>query len=513
MTQHSESEILLVAINAKYIHTAFGLRYLLANLNELRSRATLIEHSINEFPLTIVESILKHKPKIVGIGVYIWNANVSLEVIRILKAVDSSIKIVLGGPELSYEWEKREHLQLCDYLVRGEGEITFYQICAQILAEVPPKEKVWMGKPPDVTTMSLPYSLYTDEDIAQRVIYVEASRGCPFRCQFCLSSLDQKVRNVPIDIFLKEMKSLLDRGVRQFKFVDRTFNLAPKISTAILSFFLNNYVKGLFLHFEMVPDRFPEVLRSWVQKFPLGSIQFEVGIQTFNEEVAARIARRQKNAKIDENLLFLRNDTQVHLHTDLIVGLPGEDIDSLAKGFDRLVGLNVQEIQVGILKRLPGAPIAIHTEDFGMVYSPKPPYEILRNRDWSFLDLARMRRFAKYWDVISNSGRFLRTRTLIFGEGSPFAQFLEFSDWLHAQEGKTHAISQKRMMERLFTYLTEVCQQPPEDVAQKLYQDVSRSSKRGHIPALLRPYIKEKRIPNALLEGTEIPERQKRHLI
>ena len=292
MTKHSDSEILLVAINAKYIHTAFGLRYLLANLNELRSRATLIEHSINEFPLSIVESILKYKPKIVGIGVYIWNATVALEVIRILKAVDSSIKIVLGGPELSYEWEQREHLQYCDYLVRGEGEVTFYQICAQILAEVSPKEKVWMGKPPDVTTMTLPYSLYNDEDIAQRVIYVEASRGCPFRCQFCLSSLDQKVRNVPIDIFLGEMKLLLDRGVRQFKFVDRTFNLAPKISIAILSFFLENYVDGLFLHFEMVPDRFPEVLRSWVQKFPIGSIQFEVGIQTFNEEVAARIARR-----------------------------------------------------------------------------------------------------------------------------------------------------------------------------------------------------------------------------
>ena len=513
MTTHSESEILLVAINAKYIHTAFGLRYLLANLNELRSRATLIEHSINEFPLTIVESILQYKPKIVGIGVYIWNATVALEVIRILKAVHPSIKIVLGGPELSYEWEKREHLQHCDYLVRGEGEITFYQICAQILADVPPKEKVWMGEPPDVTTMMLPYSLYNDEDIAQRVIYVEASRGCPFRCQFCLSSLDQKVRNVPIDIFLGEMKQLLDRGVRQFKFVDRTFNLAPKISIAILSFFLENYVEGLFLHFEMVPDRFPEVLRSWVQKFPVGSIQFEVGIQTFNEDVAARIARRQKNEKIDENLLFLRNDTQVHLHTDLIVGLPGEDIDSLAKGFDRLVGLNVQEIQVGILKRLPGAPIAIHTDDFEMVYSPKPPYEILRNRDWNFLDLARMRRFAKYWDLISNSGRFLRTRDLIFQNGTPFAQFLAFSDWLHTQEGKTHAISQKRMMERLFVYLTDVRKLSPQQVAEHLYEDISRSSKRGHIPALLRPFVQERAVPNLFVDGKEIPERQRRHLI
>ena len=509
----SSADILLVAVNAKYIHTAFGLRYLQANLHELRSRSTLVEHSINEFPLQIVESILLHKPKIVGIGVYIWNATVTLEVIRILKAVDSSIKIVLGGPELSYEWSKREHLEYCDYLVRGEGEVTFYQICTQILSDAPPQEKVWMGETPDVTTMALPYSLYTDTDIAQRVIYVEASRGCPFRCQFCLSSLDQKVRNLPIELFLQEMKTLLDRGVRQFKFVDRTFNLAPKVSTAILSFFLENYVEGLFLHFEMVPDRFPEVLRSWVQRFPLGSIQFEVGIQTFDEEVAARIARRQKNEKIDENLLFLRNETQVHLHTDLIVGLPGEGIDSFGRGFDRLVSLNVQEIQVGILKRLPGAPIAMHTQDFEMVYSPKAPYEILHNRDWSFLNLARMRRFARYWDLISNSGRFLRTRQFIFGESSPFLQFLAFSDWLHGKEGKTHAISQKRMMERLFQYLTQERSCSPELVAEHLYADIFRSSGKVHVPALLRPFIREQRKNDSLVRGGNIPERQRRHLL
>lgn len=509
----SASDILLVAINAKYIHTSFGLRYLLANLHDLRSRATLIEQSINEFPLTIVEAILKHNPKIVGIGVYIWNTSVTLEVIRILKAVAPSITIILGGPELSYEWEEREHLLYCDYLVRGEGEITFYQICTQLLSGSEPEEKVWMGEPPDVAEMVYPYSLYTEEDIAQRVIYVEASRGCPFRCQFCLSALDQKVRNVPIEAFLLEMKTLLDRGVRQFKFVDRTFNLAPKTSIAILSFFLDNYVEGLFLHFEMVPDRFPEVLRSWVQRFPLGSIQFEVGIQTFDEEVAARIARRQKNDKIDENLLFLRNETSVHLHTDLIVGLPGEGMESFARGFDRLVGLDVQEIQVGILKRLPGAPIAMHTQEFDMVYSPKPPYEILRNCDWSFLELARMRRFARYWDLVSNSGRFLCTRALIFGKSSPFQTFLAFSDWLHSLEGKTHGISQKRMMKRLFEYLTQVCTQPPQDVAQQLYADISRSSRKGHIPALLRPFILEKISPESFTEGENIPQRQRRHML
>src|SRR6185312_9197727 len=174
----------------------------------------------------------------------------------------------------------------------------------------------------------LPYHLYTPQDIAHRVIYVEASRGCPFRCEFCLSSLDVPVRNVPLDAFLSQLHRLLDRGVRQFKFVDRTFNLNLNISRPILQFFHERYEPGMFLHFEMIPDRLPEALRDPIRKFPPGALQFEVGIQTFNEEVAARISRRQDNARLSDNLRFLREQTGVHVHADLIVGLPGETIES-----------------------------------------------------------------------------------------------------------------------------------------------------------------------------------------
>src|SRR5207249_1241801 len=166
---------------------------------------------------------------------------------------------------------------------------------------------------------------------------------------------------------------------------------------------------GLFLHFEMIPDRLPEALRGTIAKFPPGTLQFEVGIQTFNEEVAARISRRQENARLADNLRFLREHTGVHVHADLIVGLPGEDVESFAAGFDRLVALRPQEIQVGMLKRLRGTPIVRHDLEFAMAYSPHAPYEILQTRDIDFAMMQRMRRFSRYWDLVANSGNFLGT--------------------------------------------------------------------------------------------------------
>src|SRR5205085_1814280 len=249
-----------------------------------------------------------------------------------------------------------------------------------------------------------------------------------FKCEFCLSSLDVPVRNVPLDAFLAAMGRLLDRGVRQFKFVDRTFNLNLNVSRSILQFFLDGYRPGLFLHFEMIPDRLPEPLRDLIRQFPPGALQFEVGVQTFNEEVAARISRRQDNAKLADNLRFLRAETGVHVHADLIVGLPGEGVESFAAGFDRLVALRPQEIQVGILKRLRGTPIVRHDVEWEMVYSPHPPYEILQTKLIDFATMQRLRRFSGYWDLIANSGNFVETTPLIWREASPFANFMKLSD-------------------------------------------------------------------------------------
>jgi hypothetical protein len=342
---------------------------------------------------------------------------------------------------------------------------------------------------PDFSQLTLPYELYDERDIAHRIIYVEASRGCPFSCEFCLSSLDIPVRAVNLPLFLGEMQKLLDRGVRQFKFVDRTFNLSIPTSLAILEFFLERHQPGNFYHFEMVPDRLPEALREVIAKFPPGSLQFEVGVQTFNPEVAERISRRQNYERLEDNLRFLRQQTGVHIHADLIAGLPGEDLVSFASGFDRLIALQPHEIQVGILKRLRGTPIIRHDAEWQMTYSPHPPYEMLQNRLLDFPTMQRLRRFARYWDLVGNSGNFIATTPLIWqGEASPFHAFLRWSNWLFAQTGRTDAIALSRLMEVLFEYLTAEKQLAPATVAGTLWQDYQRGG-RSDKPSFLVTHL------------------------
>ena len=390
------ADVVLTTLNAKYPHAAFGLRYLMANLPPgVRSRAAMLEFDVNRRPIDILESILTQEPKIVGVGVYIWNAVESLELVAILKRVRPDVTVVLGGPEVSHEVDQQEIVRLADYVVTGEADLAFAALCDKLLAGRRPLQKVIPAEPPDVAKLKLPYELYDEQDVAHRVIYVEATRGCPFRCEFCLSSLDVPVRNFPLEAFLAEMGKLFDRGVRQFKFVDRTFNLNLNIGRSILEFFLARYEPGLFLHFEMIPDRLPEALRESIKRFPSGGLQFEVGIQTFNDDVSQRISRRQDNAKLADNLRFLREQTGVHVHADLIVGLPGEDVASFAAGFDRLVALGPQEIQVGILKRLRGTPIVRHDQEWRMVYSPHPPYEVLQTKQIDFATMQQLRRFGR----------------------------------------------------------------------------------------------------------------------
>jgi len=485
------SDIILTTLNAKYPHCAFGLRYLMANLRELQARARILEFDINQRPIDVVEAILRQEPKIVGLGVYIWNATQSLQVVADLKRLRPELTIILGGPEVSYECDQQEIVRLADCVITGEADLAFADACANALTRQRPLPKIIPAPLPDFDRMALPYALYTDTDIAHRVIYVEASRGCPFECEFCLSSLDVPVRNAPLDTFLAAMQRLLDRGVRQFKFVDRTFNLNLKTSTAILRFFLEHHRPGLFVHFEMIPDRLPDALREPIKQFPPGALQFEVGIQTFNEEVAKLISRRQDNTKVEENLRWLRDETGVHVHADLIVGLPGEDVNSFAAGFDRLVALGPQEIQVGLLKRLRGTPIARHDREWAMVYSPHPPYEILQTRLIDFFTMQRLRRFARYWDLVANSGHFIATTPFLRRDGSPFRGFMQFSDWLYARTKQTHSIALARLRELLGQYLIEEAGQTREEVQHALEHDAGRS--RG-------------------LSAPDAPPRQARHL-
>ena len=502
-------DIVLATLNAKFIHSAFGLRCLLANLGPLQPRAVLAEFDINHRPLDIAESLLAHEPKIIGLGIYLWNITPSTELMALLKRLRPDLTIILGGPEVSHEMEGQPIVTLADYVITGEADLKFAEVCGAILDGRRPPEKIIPAPLPPLDQLALPYNLYTDADLAHRLLYVEASRGCPFGCEFCLSSLDTDVRQVPLSLFLEALQRLLDRGARHFKFVDRTFNLNLQTSREILEFLLARHREGLFFHFEMVPDRLPEALREIIKRFPPGALQFEMGVQTFNEEVAARIQRRQDGAKLEENFRFLREETGVHIHADLVLGLPGESLDSIAAGFDRLVGLRPQEIQVGILKRLRGAPIARHTEEWEMGYNPHPPYELLRNKLLDFATMQRLRRFARYWDLVGNSGNFVETTPLIWRDSAPFAAFLRFSEWLFAQVRRTDSIALLRLAELLFRYLAVELRQELKFVAETLWRDYQRG---GHCekPGFLAEHLPATAPEGKTVKGS-VPKRQARH--
>jgi radical SAM superfamily enzyme YgiQ (UPF0313 family) len=532
-------DIVLTTLNAKYIHAAFGLRYLMANLGELKPSAAIMEFDINQRPLDIAEMLLAREPKILGFGVYIWNVTETTEVVSAVRRVRPDVTIILGGPEVSYETDQQAIVALADYVITGEADLKFAEVCRQLLSGQIPSAKIIPAPLPEFSQLVLPYDLYTEDDVAHRVIYVEASRGCPFTCEFCLSSLDIPVRLVPLDRMLAELQRLLDRGVKQFKFVDRTFNLNLSVSKTLLQFFLDRYRPGLFFHFEMIPDRLPEALREIIAKFPPGALQFEIGIQSFNDDVCHLISRRQDVRKLEDNFHFLRRSTGVHLHADLIVGLPGETVESFAAGFDRLVHLGPQEIQVGILKRLRGTPIVRHDTAWQMRYHPHPPYEVLQTRLIDFATMQKLRRFARYWDLVANSGNFIETTPLLWspvsapaslfarepvgpltpslspagGEGarsgSPFAAFFRWSEWLYARIRRTDSIALSRLAELLFQYLTEELDCDGNKVGEALARDYQRGGRAGELE-FLRPWMR-KGSPRPARRRTATLKRQRRH--
>ncbi len=502
--------VVLTTLNARYAHASLGLRYLRANLGELREDATIVEFILGARTEEVVEKLLRRSPRVVGFGVYIWNVEETTRIIAMLKAVAPEVVVVVGGPEVSHEVDAQPICGLADYVVTGWGDLTFANLAQQILHGPRPLMRVHAGVQPPLGEIALPYDEYTDEDVRQRYIYVEASRGCPFKCEFCLSSLDKTAWPFPLDGFLEHLARLYARGARHFKFVDRTFNLKVDASLALLEFFLARIdaqpADPPFLHFELIPDHLPERLKQAIARFPAGTLQFEIGIQTFDAQVQTLISRRQDNNAAERNLRWLRQHSNAHLHVDLIAGLPGEDVATFARGFDRLVGLAPHEIQFGILKRLRGAPIARHVEAFGLRFNPQPPYNILATDRIDFATMQRLSRFARYWDLVANSGRFARALPLLLG-ASPFASFLAFADALYAATGRTHAIANERLYDEVHAHLLARGVDAGLATA-ALAADYQASGARGRLA-----FVDIDRAGRTVrAKGAATPQRQHRHL-
>ena len=499
--------IVLTTFNARYSHASLGLRYLRANLRELRDQSIIREFVIHENIQQIAERLLGEAPKIIGIGAYIWNASDVSELIGIVKKVSPETVIVLGGPEASHLPHRVDFSQ-ADYSISGEGEVAFYELCRDLLEGKTPQERFIKAPMVDVSQITLPYDEYDDNDIAHRYLYLETSRGCPYLCEFCLSAIDEKMRYFDIDVMVGEFEKLWRRGVRSFKFIDRTFNLKLTYANKILDFFLAKD-EPLFLHFEVIPDHFPEALRGRIAQFGPAALQLEIGIQTLNPDIADNIHRPLRPAKIKENLRFLETQTHAHLHLDLIVGLPGETLESFARGLNTLASWSSGEIQIGILKKLSGTTMARHDDPFGMVYSDTPPYDVLKTAHISFAEIQKMKRFARYWDILYNSGNFTNSVRLLWPGGDVFGGFWAFSDWVYEQTAATWKIAQERMAKLLFGYLTEVKDVNITTVGEAMACDLSKTGAK-RLPPFLRAFATKKIDDEQLLISSPSGKRQVR---
>ena len=462
-------KILLVAINARYSHASYSVRTLRANLGALANEAAILETDLDVMPIQIAEQIARHHPRIVGFSVYLWNVRLVEAVARILRTVLPQARLVAGGPELTAEYA---NAALFDTVIIGEGETAFRNFCIRYLNDAPGDPFVIPGfaslisAPPEPTdSLVLPFDDYTDTDLAQRTIYVETSRGCPYSCAYCTSA-KTKLRLFPLETLLPVLDRLWQRGIRKLKFLDRSFNAPVAHACAVLDFFLPKVTPdacccagGTCLHFEINADHLHPDVFSRIVAFPKATLHLEVGVQTLNPIVAATIGRSADTAQTLENLRRLTHETGATVHADLIFGLPGEDEASFAQGFNTLIATaRPPELQVNLLKGLPGTRILRDAHALGLAFNPEPPYEVLQTDVMDFETLCRIQRFARCWELVHNRRRFPKEVAQFHSATAPdyYHAYNILADRIFSGEGKLFAVSQSRIAHHFHTHLADL---------------------------------------------------------
>lgn len=409
-------KILLTAINSKYIHSNLAVRYLKAFTKDLDFQGDIKEFSINDRVENILEGIIEEKPDVVAFSCYIWNMEFVNRLAELIKLVDPNIEILYGGPEVSYEGKEFLENHEGEYVIVGEGEKTFREFVLYKLGEGKIEDikglnykrdgKVFENpKRPEMDMNELVFPYTYEEDINNKIVYYEASRGCPFKCKYCLSSVMHGVRFLDVERVKKELKYFMERGLKLVKFVDRTFNCNREYTVELLKYLSEQDTETRF-HFEVAADLLTEEQIEILNNAPKGRFQLEVGVQTTNNEILHNINRYITYENIKEKVLKVAAGKNVMQHLDLIAGLPGEDLESFKKSFNDVHAIRPDEIQLGFLKLLKGSSMREEAEKWGIVYSPYAPYEIIRSKDISYEELLLLKKVEAMVDKYYNSCKF-----------------------------------------------------------------------------------------------------------
>ena len=409
--------VICTTLNAKYIHTNLAIRYLKAYAAP-EYNVEITEYTIKDPTLNIVTDLIQKQPDIIGFSCYIWNLEETIKVIQMIKKINPAIKIIFGGPEVSYNVENlMNRVPELDFVVMGEGELSFKQLLIHIndslLFESVPSIAFRNGKNISINIQQtkidlreIPSPFRFQEDIpflSKRIAYIETSRGCPFSCQFCLSSIEVGVRYFDREKIKDEIRFLMKNGAKTFKFLDRTFNISRSYAMDIFQFLIDEHLPGTVFQFEITADIMrPEVIEFLNNTAPPGLFRFEIGVQSTNELTNELVNRKQNFEKLKRTVTMVKEGEKIDQHLDLIAGLPEEDYQSFRKTFNDVFALRPEELQLGFLKMLHGTGIRRTANEYQYVYMDFPPYEILANNVLPFEDIVRIKQvedvLEKYWN-------------------------------------------------------------------------------------------------------------------
>lgn len=407
-------KIVLTAINSQYVHLNVAVRYLKKYVEKNSDiKLDIYETNINNQLMNIIKDLFEKQPDMIIFSTYIWNKEYVFSITKELKKILPDVKIALGGPEVSYEWDKiMAENQEIDYIFTGEGEKVLLNFFTKDISEV--KGVVYRegdnlkynGIEPLIENLDIIPFPYDDEELQDRtkIFYYESSRGCPFNCSYCMSSIDKSVRYYSIDRTKEDLKRFIDSPIKLLKFVDRTFNLSKEKYMAIWRFLLENYREGITFHFEINANIFDDETLDFLETVPKGYFQFEIGVQTIDAQAMKSIGRINKLEKLEYNIR--RISRNIHLHLDLIAGLPYETYDKFRESFDYVHRLKPEMIQLGFLKLLKGTKMYDEREKYRYKYFSKPPYEVFSNEFISFAEMVKLKNLEKVLDFYYNSEKF-----------------------------------------------------------------------------------------------------------